>query len=350
MSAPDQDRRTLPPTPKRVADFRKRGEIGLSRDLSAFAAMAGAAAVGLSYAGLAGDQVSELMHAALGSLDRHDVGAALMAAARALLAAAMPTALGALLGWLVSAALQLGWPPALAELKLDLSRSFTLAGLGPLVSPRKMGGRALKSLAKVAFVGLACALAISDERRRFLEHPALMARPLGMHLLGAASRLATRAGVPLLLLAGLDYLLQRREVLSRMRMTPDEMKREFKDQEGDPAIKRQRRRRMRDLAKRRLQVNVKSADVVLVNPTEYAVALRYNQDEDRAPRVVAKGRGTIAERIREIARTSGVPIIAQPPLARLLHAAVAEGREIPANLYHAVAEVLAYVYRLRRPR
>jgi flagellar biosynthetic protein FlhB len=132
-----------------------------------------------------------------------------------------------------------------------------------------------------------------------------------------------------------------------MRMTPEEFKREHREQEGDPHIKRKRRQRMRELAQRRLHAAVKGADVVLVNPTEYAVALRYRSDEDRAPRVVAKGRKHQAERIREIARKEGVPIVAQPPLCRLVHKLVPENREIPAQLYHAVAEVLAYVYRLK---
>ena len=131
-------------------------------------------------------------------------------------------------------------------------------------------------------------------------------------------------------------------------MTQTEIKREFREQEGDPTNKRRRKQRMRELARRRVAQAVKKADVVLVNPTEYAVALRYNADEDRAPRVLAKGRGAPAERIRELARQNGVPIVAEPPLTRMIYKLVPEGREIPAALYKAVAEVLAYVYRLRR--
>src|SRR5262249_60596148 len=107
---------------------------------------------------------------------------------------------------------------------------------------------------------------------------------------------------------------------------------------------------MRELAKRRLVSAVKTADVVVVNPTHYSVALRYRAGEGTAPRVVAKGRGAVAARIRELARQAGVPIMPQPPPARLLHEVVPEGREIPANLYKAVAEILAYVYRLRNGR
>jgi len=101
------------------------------------------------------------------------------------------------------------------------------------------------------------------------------------------------------------------------------------------------------MARRRLAAVVPKADVVLVNPTEYAVALRYDANEDRAPRVLAKGRGAAAERIREMARKAGVPIVPEPPLCRLIHKLVPEGKEIPSQLFSAVAEVLAYVYRLR---
>ena len=119
---------------------------------------------------------------------------------------------------------------------------------------------------------------------------------------------------------------------------------------GDPQIKGARRRRMRELARRRLSSDVKKADVVLVNPTHVAVALRYDSDAGGAPRVLAKGKGELADKIREMARKAGVPILSRPPLARLIYKLVPAGAEIPAALYKAVAEVLAYIYALRARR
>jgi flagellar biosynthetic protein FlhB len=113
-------------------------------------------------------------------------------------------------------------------------------------------------------------------------------------------------------------------------------------------VKGRRRQRMRELAKRRMAVAVATADVVVVNPTHYAVALRYDDKQDAAPVVVAKGVDEQAEKIREIARSKGVPVLSRPPLARALYKHVKEGRAVPSNLYRAVAEVLAYVYRLRQ--
>jgi len=165
---------------------------------------------------------------------------------------------------------------------------------------------------------------------------------------GRVRHLALYAGPVRAILAAVDYVQQRRNLMTRMRMTRQEAKREHREMEGDPAIKRRRRQRMRELARRRVAQAVQKADVVLVNPTEYAVALRYDADADRAPRVLAKGRNEAAEHIRELARKHGVPIIPEPPLCRLIHKLVPEGHEIPAQLYKAVAEVLAYVYKLRR--
>jgi len=147
-------------------------------------------------------------------------------------------------------------------------------------------------------------------------------------------------------LAAIDFVLAKRRMSAKMKMTPDEIKREHKESEGDPMVKGKRRARMRQLAKRRMASEVKAADVVVVNPTHYAVALRYRADSDAAPRVVAKGADEVAEHIRALARQAGVPILSRPPLARALFK-VAEGGQVPAPLYKAVAEVLAYVYRLR---
>jgi flagellar biosynthetic protein FlhB len=149
-------------------------------------------------------------------------------------------------------------------------------------------------------------------------------------------------------LAAIDYALARRRIAAQMKMSPDEVKREHREQEGDPMVKGRRRQRMKELAKRRIAIAVAKADVVIVNPTHYAVALRYHERTDRAPIVVAKGIDELALKIREIARQHGVPVVSQPPLARALHKSVKEGRAIPANLFRAVAEVLAYVYRMRQ--
>jgi flagellar biosynthesis protein FlhB len=347
----DLDRRTHKPTPKRVAEFRKRGEIARSRDLMQASSMAGGAFLGLLFAKSSLGEIEGLVRDALSSLgvfagERSDPW--LVRAGSSFAIATLPVVLGGLLGYLASASLQLGFPPAFARLTPDFFRPFSIRGIENLFAPKAAAKRLVLSIAKLAFVGLAASLAAMHDYERYLAAPPIGAGAIIERILDTTVRLACYACGALLLLGVAEYAFEKRELNARMRMTPEEIKREMKDQEGDPAIRRKRRQRMRDIAKHRMSAAVKSADVVIVNPTEYAVAIRYRTGEDRAPRVVAKGRRHVAGRIRELARKAGVPILPEPPLARLLYKIVPEGREIPVNVYQAVAEVLAYVYRLKR--
>ena len=151
----------------------------------------------------------------------------------------------------------------------------------------------------------------------------------------------------LVLLAILDYLYQRWEYEKGMRMSRQEIKDEFKNSEGNPAIKGRIRRLQREMARKRMMAAVPTADVVITNPTHLAVALKYDQKKS-APYVVAKGAGLIAQRIREVARENNIPLVEDKPLAQVLYKVVKVEELIPENLYRSVAEVLAYVYSLRR--
>jgi flagellar biosynthetic protein FlhB len=342
----DQDRKTHAPTPKRIGEFRKRGEIALSRDLTAIATFAGGAAAVALFGRSSVAAVGDLVRDQLAGLEHVRFDAAVAAFG----GAAFPLCAGALVGYLASAAAQLGFPPAWKMPAFDPGRVLNPQNIVQFFNPKAAGKRAFLSIAKVAVVAIAAAIAVDSEIRRFIDQPAENAMALGQRLAAALARVTLMGGAALAALAALDYWWTRRQLYSRMRMTPEEIKREHREQEGDPQIRRRRRQRMRELARRRIASAVKTADVVVVNPTHYSVALRYNAKEASAPRVVAKGRGPIAARIRELARSAGVPILSQPPLARLLYKVVPEGRQIPANLYQAVAEVLAYVYRLRDRR
>jgi len=348
MAGPDdKDQRTQAPTGKRIHDFRKRGEIALSREISMVATMAGGAIGGFLGSGMI---IRAIRDGTAGSLSRLDgpLAPALAATVSTLFYATLPIIIGAIAGWGLSVVLQIGWPPVLKWPKPSFPSLFNLGHIMNMISPKAAAGRVGKATAKVLAVGGVAAIALTIELRDFVITPALDAAALAVRLGGAVARIGFYSGMVLAPLAIIDYILAKRRLMARMRMTHAEVKREFRDQEGDPRHKRRRRQKMRELARRRVAQAVKGADVVLVNPTEYAVALRYKSDEDRAPRVLAKGRGEPAERIRELARKHGVPIIAEPPLTRMIYKLVPEGREIPAALYRAVAEVLAYVYKLKR--
>ena len=147
-------------------------------------------------------------------------------------------------------------------------------------------------------------------------------------------------------LAIIDYVLARMRIHKQMKMTKQEIKDEHKQQEGDPLVKGRMRQRMRQIGQNRMLAETANADVVVVNPTHYAVALAYDPNVDDAPRVLSKGKDNVALRIREIARKNQIPIIANPPVARALHEFGRIGEVVPGELYAMVARVLAYLYRM----
>jgi flagellar biosynthetic protein FlhB len=156
------------------------------------------------------------------------------------------------------------------------------------------------------------------------------------------------SAIALFVIAGADYMVQRWRFTSSLKMTKAEVRDDTKLTEGNPEIKGRIRRMQRDLARRRMMADVKRATVVITNPTEYAVALEYRREAMVAPKVVAKGRGVLAARIKAIAREHDIPTVENVPLAQALYKTVEVGQTIPGNLFDAVAEVLAYLIRLKR--
>jgi flagellar biosynthetic protein FlhB len=336
--------RTHKATPKRIRDFRKRGEIALSRDVVSTATLTGGFIALIMFAGAARGALLDLTRDAALASDGSDAVDLPSAAVHGFLLATAPVMIGAAIAAVVAILAQLGWPPAFKLPGFDLGRISPVKNLPNTLSPVGMLRRSGSAVGKLVVVGAVVVMAL---RHRVITG-GLEASGLG----AMAFQLVRRAmwlvlGV-LGAIAALDYFFARRRIGAQMRMTTEEVKREHREQEGDPMVKGRRKARMRELAKRRMAVAVAKADVVLVNPTHYAVALRYDDKQDAAPVVVAKGADEQAEKIREIARSKGVPVLSRPPLARALYKHVKEGRAVPGNLYRAVAEVLAYVYRLRQ--
>jgi flagellar biosynthetic protein FlhB len=164
---------------------------------------------------------------------------------------------------------------------------------------------------------------------------------------GLIYRLLFKAGMVLLILAAVDYGFQRHQNEKQLRMTKEEVKEDYKRSEGDPQVKSKIRQRQRKMAMSRMMQSVPTADVVVTNPTHFAVALKYDADASTAPIVVAKGKNLIAQKIKAIAAEHRVPMVENVQLARALYKSVEVGDEVPAVLYQAVAEILAYVYRLK---
>jgi flagellar biosynthesis protein FlhB len=205
----------------------------------------------------------------------------------------------------------------------------------------------LKGILKLAGI---IALSYGTLMRVVAEAPAMIGAPAPqiLTMIGSvAYDLAIKAGTALVLLAILDYAYGYYKHEKSLRMTKQEIKDEFRQQEGDPMVRSQRRRKARETIQRYLATEVKRANVIVMNPTHFAVALRYDKEQDAAPIVVAKGADFVAKRIREIAKENDIPVVENPPLARTLFRAVEVGSMIPPELYRAVAELLAYVFQQR---
>ncbi len=242
--------------------------------------------------------------------------------------------------------LQVGFIFNSEPLAPQLSRINPISGFQRILSKRALV-EMVKSIAKfiaVSYLVYSSVMAVISDIPGLLK--AEVASAAVMVLLVAAS-LAMKVGAFLAVLAALDYLYQKWEYDQSLRMTKQEVKDEFKDVEGDPQIQARIRRRQREMAFNRMMVEVTTADAIITNPIHYAVALRYDAKAMFAPRVVAKGQRLVAERIKEIARANGVPVVEKPALARALFQATEVGDYVPEELYKAVAEVLAFVYRLR---
>jgi flagellar biosynthetic protein FlhB len=346
--------RTESPSQKRLDDAREKGQVPRSRDLTA-AAVVLAGGVGLySMGGIVGGRMLALMHDGL-SVTRNealDSGRMLLqfehGASQGLLAAAP------LLGLLLAAALLAplaigGWNFSARALVPDFSRLDPIAGFGRVFSLRGLI-ELLKALARFIVVGLVALLVL---RKQFHSFTALGIEPVQ----AATSHALRMCGAALIALGGalgaialVDAPLALWQYHKSLRMSREELREEHKDSEGSPEIKSRVRRAQQALARRRMMQEVPKADVVVTNPTHYAVALRYDEQRMRAPVVVAKGRDLIALRIRELAAEHRVPTVEAAPLARALHASCELGDEIPARLYAAVAKVLTYVYQLRHAR
>ncbi len=228
----------------------------------------------------------------------------------------------------------------------NFSRINPVKGLRNIFSLRSVV-EFFKSAFKLLAVALVVYAVLWSERHRFLSLAHVPVPDMFAYVVDLTVRLALFVAGLLFVLAVADYGYQKYEYEKSLRMSKQDIKDEFKHQEGDPLVKSRIRERQRRMALSRMMQEVPKADVVVTNPTHYAVALRYDGATMDAPKVVAKGVDYLAIRIREVARTHDVVIMENPPLARALYERTEIGDAIPADLYHAVAEVLAYVYRLK---
>jgi flagellar biosynthetic protein FlhB len=351
--AEDSDlERTEPASQRRLEQARERGQVPRSPELSTFAVLLAAGGGMIVMGGALVGSLETIMRAGLtldhaSAFDTARVSARLYEGAAAALIGFAPLFLLVALAAILAPLLVSGWLFTFQALQPDFSRLNPINGFKRILSWHgaiELG----KALLKTLVIGGVAAWVVWGERAEIVS---LLAAPVESGLVQLGSLLGRTflavAGAFALIVA-VDVPFQIWDHHRQLRMTREEVRQELKETEGDPQLKARIRSLQREVARRRMMAEVPKADVVVTNPDHYAVALRYAERTMRAPRVVAMGSLLVAERILEIARDNAVPILRAPPLARALFAHAEVGQEIPGALYGAVAEVLAWVYQLRR--
>lgn len=345
---PDKSQKTEAPTPRRIKEAREKGQVAKSADLSAWAGMLAAVVllqVTVAHGASAMRGILEDMGLAIAHPSQAGATKFACDAAWKAVGILVPMLLGMMVIGVVVGLGQVGLHPAVKKLKPDFGRLNVMKGI------KRSFGAAVwwevgKSIAKIvlliaiAWPAAAHAItALSQSSNGSLQ---------SLATIGATTALTMLRNVAIggLAIGGIDYVVQRRRLMRDLKMSRHEVREEMKQHEGNPAVKRAIRGRQMAISRNRMIGLVSASDVVIVNPTHYAVALKYEAKRG-APEVVAKGAGDVAKRIREKAEANGVPIVHEPVLTRTIYWACDLGQLIPADLYEAVAQLLAFVFGLR---
>jgi flagellar biosynthesis protein FlhB len=347
----DDSEHTEDPTPKRLEEAIKRGDVVKSAEVNTWFMIAGGALALMVFAGPAATGLEASLRGLLSNSYQVPADGSALAVLAHHLAAKVLAALGIplvvlALAALAGSAIQHRIVVSVEPVRPQLSRISPAAGLARLFSLQALANFA-KGLAKLVLVGAVIAALLWPQRARLAAlagiDPTLIlpfTRGLALQMLGSVVAI-------LAIVAAADYSFQYRQWYARQKMSVREMKEEFRQSEGDPAVKGKLRQLRHSRMRKRIMAAVPKASVVITNPTHFAVALKYERGMN-APVCVAKGTDLLALRIREIAQAHNIPVVENPPLARALHGTVEIDQEIPPEHYRAVAEIIGYVMRLRR--
>lgn len=350
------DDKTEPATPKKLEDARKEGQVSKSREVGMGLSLLGLFVALKFYIGTLGERFIGTFQSIytripefVGTEGTHDSGAFLMLLSDCIVDMLIMMAPFLLVGFVIAFiadVVQVKWKFTTKPLMPKFDKMNPIKGMKKIISAQSVF-ELLKAILKVVFLSN---LAISTVKDKLLLIYGLYDLTL-MSALGAIGEVIIDLGIKIsawyMVIAAVDFVYQKMKFKKDMRMSKQEVKDEYKNAEGDPKVKSQQKQRMRQASQRRMMQSIPTADVVITNPTHFAVALKYDADSGRAPIVVAKGEDFLAKRIKEIAKENKVEIVENKPLARMLYHNVELGEEIPPELYQAVAEVLAFVYGLK---
>jgi len=344
--------KTEDPTEKRKKDSREKGEIARSKELNTLAIMLAGSAGLLIFGGALAQDMMELMRYNF-SLSREvllnpdSMGAFLLHSGKIALLALQPVLITLLIAALVGPISLGGWLFAAGSLAPKFSRMNPAAGIKRMFSAKALV-ELLKALAKFFIILIVALLVLKsdiDDLLRIAHEPLELAV---IHSLQVVAWSALWMACGLILIAAVDVPVQLWESHQKLLMTKQEVRDEHKDQEGRPEVKQRIRQLQREMSQRRMMAAIPDADVIITNPTHYAVALKYDAEKGGAPMLLAKGSDFLALKIREIGAKHNILLLESPALARSIYHSTELEQEIPAGLYLAVAQVLAYVYQIRQ--
>ena len=349
--------KTEDPTSKKLEDARKEGQVAKSKEITnAFELLTFFLLIyfwveymGTFFVGNMYDiysQIPEYIKMYDGNIQEQTISAIFVQSmSRVLLILAPFLLIGALVSFLTNV-VQVKWKPTSKPLQPKFNKLNPVSGFKRIFSPNSLV-ELVKSLLKIGLVGYVVYSYLKKNMPPLYRFYDLSLNQGIVQAGKVVVNLGIRISLFYMIIALLDYIYQKWKFKNDMKMTKQEVKDEYKNQEGDPQIKGKIRSKMQEASRRRMMQDVPKADVVITNPTHYAVAIRYDAETGSAPVVLAKGADLVAQRIKEIARENHVEIVENKPLARMLYANVDIGQEVPPELYQAVAEVLAMVYKMQ---
>lgn len=351
MAENDQER-TEQATDQRREDFRKRGQVAQTKELATVMALFTSAILFMMMGQFFFEQLSSVFRMSFGPflIDAAKGGdyvpAIMFAFQKGALVVAPLAGMLTIIG-VASTVLQTGLLNNEEALEIKWDKINPLDGLKRIFSLRNLI-EGLKSILKIIAVGAVMLMIVKDQIIQFPTLVQLSVNQIFLFMGDLTIRLFGSVGVFMAVIAAADYFIQRWELEKQMRMTKQEIKEEHKSREGDPLIKARIRRVQREMANKRMMSDVPKADVIITNPTHIAVALQYDPLTMAAPKILAKGAGVIAEKIKALAREHNIPVMENKPLARTIFKTLKIGQTIPRELFTAVAQVLSYVYKLKK--
>ena len=353
MADQDGQEKSEQPTGKKLDDARDKGQVAKSAEINSLAVFGSGLVIIYLMKGFLGEKISDFTIEMLGSLEKFEINKTIVQTymfkwALFLLTLLAPVLLGIIVVALAANIAQVGLKFKTKVFKPKLARFNPIAGIKRIFFSPSSIVEISKSLAKLFVIGLFTYFIISKLIQDTTLLIELSVEEIVKFMLDSAFSLIWKIALFFVVIAAIDFTFQKFKFKKEMMMSKQEVKEEYKQSEGDPNIKSRIRKQMLSMARKRMMKDIPTADVVVTNPTHFAIAIKYELNKDNAPKVVAKGMDELAQRIKKIAVENNVSLYEDKELARALFKSVEVGEEIPTKLFKAVAQILAYIFQMKK--